>query len=64
MTASVTVTAAVPSPTETLPNKRNVQFYDLPEFCKTDQEVKIESLGHSTAFGFFTQRGTTKVART
>ena len=53
---TVPVAVAAATATETLPTKRKAQDHVLPQFCKTTEEVKVESRRHSTALGFSAMR--------
>jgi len=62
--ANVTAAAAADTTTSThavvtpafFPTKRKAPSYDLPEFCDTSKEVRLQSLKHSTQLGSSSMR--------
>ena len=49
--ATAACAAAAPTPDVVTATKRKRPHHDLPEYCKTAKEVRVESLRHSTALG-------------
>ena len=49
--AAAAAAAAAPTPCVPTGTVRKAQHYNLPAFCKTTEEVKLESYRHSTALG-------------
>ena len=60
---SCAAACAAPTPYVVTATKRKSPRYDLPELCKTTEEVRLESLRHSTALGSSAMRDNKKSSK-